>query len=74
MGNNKFIYTHRYGTTEDWKKSKVVPELNEIIIEKYIDNEGKVSRRFKIGDGRNIFNSFKEISKMTKRSMGRWYI
>lgn len=53
----RFITQLRHGTTSDWETSTVVPAKNELVVE--YCNDGR--RRFKLGDGNNLFTELSYI-------------
>lgn len=57
----KFITQLRHGTTSDWQKSSVIPAKNELVVE-YQENG---SKKFKLGDGVNSFQSLSYIDTET---------
>lgn len=53
----KFITQLRHGTTKEWERSTVIPAKNELVIEYCEDG----SKRFKLGDGSNLFGNLQYI-------------
>ena len=53
----RFITQLRHGTTLEWESSRVIPAKNELVVE--YCNDGR--RRFKLGDGNNLFTELSYI-------------